>query len=304
MAALQKVRAIGMIKGSLLADAATMGLHWIYDQKVIAEKLTSGAEPSFFDPPSCPFYTYDQGKYSPYGDEVVPFLNAVSSSREFDADAISALNYEFFKSYSGRLNSCTKKFIENRDAGNPWHECHVEHHEAQGIIKVPLLVARYGGTAELLDRVDDAVNIIQNSPQSQHASKLLAVILERVLLTGDTPADAIRWASNDDQSSRLSSEAAKLLNIVLNEPLLHAWSQFNVALGEGMELFPRMMLSGKLFAAVIQTLDLQSAFATVEMSDVEREHVERARQTMHAIDTVTLQQEVAALGLSCGLPGI
>lgn len=45
--------------GGIVADAATMPLHWIYKPEAMAELLKSKgkeATPEFFDPPSCPFY--------------------------------------------------------------------------------------------------------------------------------------------------------------------------------------------------------------------------------------------------------
>jgi hypothetical protein len=52
-------RAKGAIAGALVADAATMGLHWIYDmakiQTLLADKGKQ-AQPEFYEPPSCPFY--------------------------------------------------------------------------------------------------------------------------------------------------------------------------------------------------------------------------------------------------------
>lgn len=45
-----------------------MPLHWIYDRDKIKTLVTDRPDrPEFFDPPSCPFYTYEQGRNSPYG---------------------------------------------------------------------------------------------------------------------------------------------------------------------------------------------------------------------------------------------
>jgi hypothetical protein len=60
------------------------GLHWIYDPEKI-KKLMSDAgrdTPEFFEPPSCPFYTYESGRLSPYGDEIVPLLRSVRKGLE------------------------------------------------------------------------------------------------------------------------------------------------------------------------------------------------------------------------------
>jgi len=70
-------RAKSAIIGGFVADAATMPLHWIYDQSLVEKMMKRdgdirGAE--FFDPPSCPFYSYSLGEQSPYGDEVMPLV--------------------------------------------------------------------------------------------------------------------------------------------------------------------------------------------------------------------------------------
>lgn len=178
-------RAERMIVGSLLSDAATMGLHWIYNQNDIAEKvLTRGGSPAFFNPPACPFYTYEAGSLSPYGDEIVPFLRSMATEGEFVPQSAATASYEFFKTYTGRLNHPSKHFVESWDAGKGWEDCACVDHQAQGIIKTPLLVARYAGSAELDLKIKSAVDVLQVSELSISASKLSAKILERILLTG------------------------------------------------------------------------------------------------------------------------
>ena len=52
-------------------------LQWIYDTDKIQDLLSRHGrrdEPAFFEPPSCPYYEYDSGSFSPYGDELLPVL--------------------------------------------------------------------------------------------------------------------------------------------------------------------------------------------------------------------------------------
>lgn len=135
-------RAQTLIASSLLADAATMGLHWIYNQQDIATKISGRQGGEFFEPPSCPFYTYESGKFSPYGDEIIPVLRSMATEGALNFEHAAATSYEYLKSYEGRLNHCSKLFIENRDAGKDWRHAGADDHQTQGIIKVPLLVAR------------------------------------------------------------------------------------------------------------------------------------------------------------------
>eukprot|EP00191_Tetraselmis_sp_GSL018_P017201 CAMPEP_0177581442 /NCGR_PEP_ID=MMETSP0419_2-20121207/2150_1 /TAXON_ID=582737 /ORGANISM="Tetraselmis sp., Strain GSL018" /LENGTH=139 /DNA_ID=CAMNT_0019070485 /DNA_START=190 /DNA_END=606 /DNA_ORIENTATION=+ len=57
-------RRLGAILSSFVADAASMGLHWIYDVQKIKQLVGQGT-PEFFEPPSCPYYKYDSGDLSP-----------------------------------------------------------------------------------------------------------------------------------------------------------------------------------------------------------------------------------------------
>jgi hypothetical protein len=55
----QADRAQGAILGSLVADAATMGLHWIYDLsklQAVLQEHGRASDPCFMEPPSCPYY--------------------------------------------------------------------------------------------------------------------------------------------------------------------------------------------------------------------------------------------------------
>eukprot|EP00798_Chlamydomonas_sp_ICE-L_P026219 gene26219-11951_t len=67
---------VSMVVGSVVADAAATGVHWIYDMEAVGklldvrrqeaqEGMAYGLE--FMDPPQSPFYEYGVGRSSPYG---------------------------------------------------------------------------------------------------------------------------------------------------------------------------------------------------------------------------------------------
>jgi hypothetical protein len=74
-------RSAAAVTGALVADAATMGLHWLYGlDKVQAAMESAGAsDPAFLQPPSCPFYQAPSGAQSPYGDELLPVLTYMAA---------------------------------------------------------------------------------------------------------------------------------------------------------------------------------------------------------------------------------
>src|SRR6056297_547692 len=130
---------------------------------LLKEAQLSCDRPEFYPKPACPFYQYPLGSLSPYGDELVPLLRHLTSqgARGFDSRTFAKESAAFFKSYTGRLSHVPKLFLEATEAGKEGDEAAAPDSQAHGIIKVPLLVARYAGSPDLLPRVTAAVRVHQ-----------------------------------------------------------------------------------------------------------------------------------------------
>jgi len=190
------VRAQNIVRLSFLSDAATMPLHWIYDQNKITSILTSNPNgnnnPIFYPILSCAYYNYHFGYLSPWGDESLPFLKSLSDYGSFNNEHIAESYYNYFKTYEvetidkpfiGRLNHVPKEFIKNReDKSKELKDCAINDFQSHGIIRVPILVARYLGNPNLSSIVEDAVGILQSTTISKQSSVLLAKLLEYSLL--------------------------------------------------------------------------------------------------------------------------
>jgi hypothetical protein len=128
-------RAKAALLGALLADVATMPLHWHYDTAQIVRKLTAQPDgplqamfgmllpdrspldlealaPEFFAKPENMFYTYAPGTLSPYGAEAAGLVRSVAKERALVPASYAADSAAEFKAYPGRLNSISKKFLE------------------------------------------------------------------------------------------------------------------------------------------------------------------------------------------------
>lgn len=194
-AARQRARA--SVLGALLADAATMPLHWIYDTGKVQSLLESKGkveEPEFFPQPSCPFYNYSLGRLSPYGDEAYALLQYAAAHPDVDGPGLTEHLVSFFKSYDGRLNSSAKKLVEGWEGGARFPAAAPEDTQAHAIVKVPVIVARYGGTPQLAERVEAAVRSQQNSDTAVAMGQAAAAILERVVVQGSSVGEAVAWA--------------------------------------------------------------------------------------------------------------
>lgn len=193
-----KQRARAAILGGLVADAATMPLHWIYDVPKINTLLAEAgrtATPEFFPTPSCSFYTHKFGENSPYGFELVPLLESLASKGSFDAEDYSRAIHEYFTANSFYRNHSTKAVVEKYEAGKRGLECgHDKDYQANCFAKAPLLVARYGGQPDFLARTEAAIRVQQNNDEAVAYGLAAAMILEKVVCEGWTAVAALEWA--------------------------------------------------------------------------------------------------------------
>lgn len=172
--------------------------------------------PAFYPVPSCPYFTYPVGASSPYGDEILPLLRFLAGEggkdggREggvFDSEGFAKASFEFLREYKGRLNHVSKLFVEAREAGKGGAAAAVDDSQAHGLIKVPLLVARYYGspsgpssTSSLLQAVESAVRVHQQNDLSVACSLAFAALLEHLILEGGSVKDAALWAETSSES--------------------------------------------------------------------------------------------------------
>jgi ADP-ribosylglycohydrolase len=321
-------RAVNMLKLSFLGDAATMPLHWIYNQADLASKV-GDHDPLFFPTPSCPFYTYPSGVFSPYGYESVPFLTAIADTGVFDRDVTAQTAYTAYKAYTdanimgyaGRLNHVMKELITQHEVGKPWSECNTDDSQANGMAKVPIIVARYAGSAELTNAVEQMVSVLQRSSLSVESSVLIAKYLERLLFKSESaspsPATILASMLEDADVIGLSAWQRQVLSFVFNDIALQDWLQFVRALDTvpnpdaEKDGFRNMRIQGKLLSQRLVSENIAEAIATSPALTVsEREVAEAAILAAQTITSGTpssstidqVKDMARALGLSCALP--
>jgi len=172
--------------------------------------------PAFYPVPSCPYFSYPVGASSPYGDEILPLLRFLAGEggkeggREggmFDSEGFAKASFEFLKEYKGRLNHVSKLFVEAREAGKEGAAAAVDDSQAHGLIKVPLVVARYydspslpASASPLFQAVESAVRVHQQNELSVACSLAFAALLQHLILEGGSVKDAALWAETSSES--------------------------------------------------------------------------------------------------------
>ena len=123
-------RVMAAVRGAFIADAASMGTHWIYSPKEMAETVSDISKPEFRDPPAPRYYSsedfdghYRFGMLSPYGEQML-FVTEHLAEGDVNGEAMSKAMLEWATSFGGRPDSALKQFTENmqKDEGQ-WPNC-------------------------------------------------------------------------------------------------------------------------------------------------------------------------------------
>ncbi|WP_170419640.1 ADP-ribosylglycohydrolase family protein [Ruegeria atlantica] len=200
-----------LVTGALIADAASLGLHWLYDQPRIAE--LGGENPEFcattaqdFD--GVPAYfahpLKQPGDLTQYGEQLMVLLSALAQSGgTYDQKVYNAAfvaHFGYGGTFVGYIDHATRETLENL-AGNALDTpCGANDLQLPAIAKLPALVA-----AGLEDRASDAIRTTNVS----HAADKYGAVATAMLVTArdggsaSDIVDAAMAAADDDTLSRL-----------------------------------------------------------------------------------------------------
>lgn len=130
MSTLSHSRIIAAIRGAFVADAASMGTHWIYDPAKMLEAVPSPEAPEFKDPPNPSYYSADEfpghygsGMLSPYGEQLLFVTQFSAAELAIDGATMSDALLEWAETFGGRPDHATTEFVKNKKEGKGYLEC-------------------------------------------------------------------------------------------------------------------------------------------------------------------------------------
>ncbi|XP_077986655.1 crystallin J1A-like [Glandiceps talaboti] len=199
-----KARAVAAVVGAVVADAAAMPVHWIYNNTALDKALEGYTNPEFREPSAAFFYTIPVGRTSAYGDQAVVLLESLVASNGVNLEDYAERMYKFFGPKSeyeteGNLNSgrklpitgpwrplIMKKFIPKYEEKQPvlGSESQIDMH---AVAVVPPLVAKYAGQPDLLDKVKSVIEVTMLHEENIAIGLAAARLLEDYILNG--PSD-------------------------------------------------------------------------------------------------------------------
>ncbi len=109
----------GLLLGSVLADAFSLGGHWIYDTEKIKDEF--GEYNDLNDPLPDSFHkNRKKGGHTHYGDQTLLLLEYLAEKNEFDEKGFKDFWELHMKKYDGYMDHATKETLEMIEAGEEW----------------------------------------------------------------------------------------------------------------------------------------------------------------------------------------
>ena len=257
--------AAAALVGAITGDAAAQTSHWNYKRDVFHRALVDADRmdnPEFF--PFNSFYTVSSGGQSCYGDQLIEVARHLASSNDAttrgeggnDDIDIALTSPEHLNNLVGKFETAfgsqsaygpwpvdpnykpkvpiqgpwrhasIKGFLTNLSSGKrSLPECGSDDAQADAIAKSIPVVCVYAGRPDLLDRVETAVRLTQNSDRAVEYAKVAALFLEKCILgtaastedgvaTNNIVIDALTSALQDKRAS-FGNEALELMSLVV-----------------------------------------------------------------------------------------
>ncbi|MBW2177923.1 MAG: ADP-ribosylglycohydrolase family protein [Deltaproteobacteria bacterium] len=143
-----KDRLNAMVLGSLVADALSLGSHWVYNTNVIDRKF--GRVDGYHDPLTSFHKGKKAGEQTHYGDQVLVLMASLEAVSGFDLEDFAQRWRLFFETYTGYFDHATKDTLQHLSDGKDIHTCGSESDDLAGASRIAPLCHVYAGDVEKL----------------------------------------------------------------------------------------------------------------------------------------------------------
>ena len=152
----------GLLWGSLLADAYSLGGHWIYDQDQLANSTLNFQ--GLNDPLSSYHPTKKAGDFTHYGDQSVWLLKHMNHAETYNPFEFSEVWKKNMTDYKGYVDSASKETLSNLKNGASFMGCGSESHDLS-------VVGRHAPLIFALDNMDNIVESVKFHTFLTHFTK-------------------------------------------------------------------------------------------------------------------------------------
>jgi len=184
------------IMASFVADALSLGVHWVYDTSEIEAKYDRLE--SMVTPELAPYHQPKQkGEFTHGGDQMMVLLESVTEVSGFNLNHFSSAWQKLFQSYTGYLDHATKETIVNYNSGKAPEASGSLSSELSGASRIAPLALYYG------EDVDAFVAAARTQTAMTHNQAVVLDCTELfarawiIVLEGTKPSEAFIKALGD-----------------------------------------------------------------------------------------------------------
>jgi ADP-ribosylglycohydrolase len=196
----RSVRARDAVLGALVGDAAAAGLHWIYDTDDVRRR--GGAEPEFRPPASNRYHARRRaGQGTHYGDHALVAIESLVACGRLDLDDWRERLLARFgdPAYDGYLDRAAKELLATRRGGSD--------NQAGAFAGLAPVVARYLEDPEFDARVEGAIRLTHDHPQSVECGRAAAAAIRAAILGAGPHGAAASAAERGGEAGALARRA-------------------------------------------------------------------------------------------------
>ncbi len=191
-------RVAGMVFGSFVGDALSLGAHWIYDQEEIAEK--HGRVTDYLTPEKQSYHGRKKaGEQTHYGDQAITLLDSLMTLRKYDEIDFAKRWRLLWISYPGYFDHATKETLSNMKNGAALTRAGANSEELGGAARIaPLLALLHKRPLE--EKISAArlqTKLTHRAPLTMDAAEFLTRLTETVL-EGEDIWPAVEKAADAD----------------------------------------------------------------------------------------------------------
>lgn len=184
------------IMASFVADAFALGVHWIYNVRVIDRKY--GRVDELLAPKLASFHTgKEKGNFTHYGDQMFLLLESLNTRGGFDPSDFMDRWQTLMKSGSCYLDSASKDTMANLDGGASLKEAGSDSTDLAGAARIAPLLLLPCDTAGELARIATELTSLTHANQAVMDAAAFFACAARLSLDGCRPVDALTLAVDE-----------------------------------------------------------------------------------------------------------
>lgn len=223
-------RGVGAIVGTLVADAASAPLHWIYDTEKMRTILEENPSPAFLPKSYGTFYSIPTGRNTCYGEQMFTLLKSICDNKGINvAEYKKSLLEKFGPKSDYEVNLGHPITKADYPINGPWRhnsiKVFIKNYEdkqektgaeddpqSDGFSKVaPVVALHAGNTSKMLESLEQVIRVTQEDPMAVKCSLAAARVLEKCIL-GNSIKESIEDAGAESGDPEVKGYIKKVLD--------------------------------------------------------------------------------------------